>query len=86
MNRLGDIASKIGRISNCHDISNCGFVRWAMQLLSMTVQRENAEMYRRSALITSREQWLPFDAHLASGDIMMGHRYGSVVVAVLVGW
>ena len=35
-------------------------MRWAMQLLSVTVQRGNAEMYRRSGLVTSREQGLRY--------------------------
>ena len=38
------------------------FVRSAMQLLSVTVQPGNAEMYRRSDLIISREQGLRYDA------------------------
>ena len=38
------------------------FVRWAMQPLSVTVQRGNAEMYRRSRLVISREQGLRYDA------------------------
>ena len=41
------------------------FVRWAMQLLSVTVQRGNAEMYRRSGLVISREQGLRYDAAFA---------------------
>ena len=49
-NRLGDIASGISRIPKG------AFVRWAMQLLSVTVQRGNTETYRRSGLIISREQ------------------------------
>ena len=35
-------------------------MRWAMQLLSVTVQRGNAEMYRRSGLVISREQGLRY--------------------------
>ena len=42
VNRLGDIAAESGRIPKG------AFVRWAMQLLSVTVQRGNAEMYRIS--------------------------------------
>ena len=45
MNRLGDIAAESGRIPKG------ALVRWAMQLLSVTVQRRNAEMYRQSWLI-----------------------------------
>ena len=37
-------------------------MRWAMQLLSVTVQRGNAEMYRRGGLVVSREQGLRYDA------------------------
>ena len=40
-------------------------VCWAMQLLSVTVQRGNAEMYRRSGLVISREQGLRSDAGFA---------------------
>ena len=57
--RLGDIAAESGRIPKG------AFVRWAMQLLSVTVQQENAEMYRRSGLIISREQGLRCDAAFA---------------------
>ena len=32
------------------------FVRWAMQQLSVAVQRGNAEMYRKNGLVTSRER------------------------------
>ena len=56
VNRLGDIAAESGRILKC------AFVRWAMQLLSVTVLRGNAEMYRRSGLIISREQGLHYDS------------------------
>ena len=52
VNRLGDIAAESGRIAKD------AFVRWAMQLPSVTVQRGDAEMYRRSGLIISREQGL----------------------------
>ena len=46
------------------------FVRWAMQLLSVTVQRGNAEMYRRSGLVISREQGLRYDAGFAVPVLM----------------
>ena len=59
VNRLGDIAAESGRIPKG------AFVRWAMQLLSVSVQRGNAEMYRRSGLIISREQGLCYDAGYA---------------------
>ena len=45
VNRLGDIAGESGRSPKG------AFVRWAMQL-SVTVQRGNAEMYRRSRLMS----------------------------------
>ena len=64
MNRLGDIAAESGRIPKG------AFVRWAMQLLSVTVQRGNAEMYRRSGLIISREQGLRYDAGFAEPVLM----------------
>ena len=50
--RLGDSAAESG------NIPKGAFVIWAMQLLSVTVQHGNAEMYRRSGLIISREQGL----------------------------
>ena len=43
--------------------------RWicalAMQLLSVTVKRENAEMYRRCGLVMSCDQGLHYDAGFA---------------------
>ena len=49
------------------DDTNIG---WAMQLLSVTVQRGNAEMYRRSGLVISREQGLRYDAGFAVPVLM----------------
>ena len=59
VNRLGDIAAESGRIHKG------AFARGAMPLLSVTVQRGNAEMYRRCGLIISREQGLHYDAGFA---------------------
>ena len=56
VSRLGDIAAEIGRIPKG------ALVRWAMQLLSVTVQTGNAEMYRRSGLVILREQGLRYSA------------------------
>ena len=69
VNRLGDIAADSGRIPKG------AFVRWAMQLLSVTVQRGtvqrgNAEMYHRSGLVISREQGLRYDAGFAVPVLM----------------
>ena len=64
VNRHGDIAVESGRIPKG------AFVRWAMQLLSVTVQRGKAEMYRRSGLIISREQVLRYDAGFAVPVLM----------------
>ena len=64
VNHLGDIAAESGRIPKG------AFVRWAMQLLSVTVQRGNAEMYRRSGLVISREQGLRYDAGFALPVLM----------------
>ena len=61
---LGDIAAESG------GIPKAAFVRWAMQLLSVTVQRGNAEMYRRSGLVISREQGLRCDAGFAVPVLM----------------
>ena len=63
-------------------IPNGAFVHWAMQLLSVTVQRGNAEMYRRSGLIISRQQGLRYDAGIAVPVFMMGHVYGARLVAL----
>ena len=49
----------------CGRIPKGAFVRWAMQVLSVMVQRGNAEMYRRSGLVISREQGLRYDAGFA---------------------
>ena len=62
--RLGDIAAESGRIPKG------AFARWAMQLLSVTVQSGNAEMYRRSALVISREQVFRYDAGRAVPVLM----------------
>ena len=59
MNRLGAIAAESGRIPKG------AFVHWAMQLMLVTVQRGNAEMYRRKGLIISCEQGLRCDADFA---------------------
>ena len=64
VNRLGDSAAESGRIPKD------AFVRWAMQLLLVTVQRGNAEMYRRSGLVISREQGLRYDAGFAVPVLM----------------
>ena len=77
VNCLGDIAAESGRIPKG------AFVRWAMQLLSVTVQRGNN---RRSGLVISREQGLRYDAGFAaaSADVVMRHVYGALLVAMLV--
>ena len=64
VNRLGDIAAKSGRILKR------AFVRWAMQLLSLTVPRGNSEMYRRSGLVISCERGLRYDAGVAVPVLM----------------
>ena len=66
VNRLaiGDIAGESGRIPKG------AFVRLAMQLLSVTVQRGKAEMYRRSGLVISREQDFRYDAGFAVPVLM----------------
>ena len=48
VNRLGDNTAKSGRIAKYV------FVLWSMQLLSVTVQRGNAEMYHWSGLVISK--------------------------------
>ena len=64
VNCLGDSAAESGRVPKGI------FVRWAMQLLSVTVQRGNAEMYRRIRLVNSREQVLRYDAGFAVPVLM----------------
>ena len=51
-------------------IPNGAFVRWAMQLLAVKVQRGNAEMFRRAGLIISREEDLRYDAGFAVTVLM----------------
>ena len=41
-----------------------------MQLLSVTVLRGNAEMYRRSGLVISREQGVHYDSYFAVPVLM----------------
>ena len=55
---LGDIAAESERIPEV------AFVCWAMQLLSVTVQKGNADMYRRSGLVISCEHGLRYYAGL----------------------
>ena len=50
--RIGGIAAEGGHVPRC------AFVHRAMQLLTVTVQRGNAEMYHRSGLVISREHAL----------------------------
>ena len=45
-------------------------MRRAMQLLSVTVQRGDAEMHRRRGLVISREQGLRYDAGFAVPVLM----------------
>ena len=53
--RLGEAAAGSGRISKS------AFVRWAMQVLSVALQKGNADMYRAFGLVISREQGSRFD-------------------------
>ena len=64
VNLLGDIPAESG----C--IPKGAFGRWAMQLLSVTVQPGNAEMYCRTGLDISREQDLRYDAGFAVPMLM----------------
>ena len=80
VNRLGDIAAESGRISKD------AFVRWAMQLLSVTVQRGNAEFYppewagHLAGARFALRCWLC----IASADVVMRRVYGALLVAMLV--
>ena len=58
MSDLGDVASASG----C--IPKDAFLRWAMQLLSVALQKDNANMYRRSRLVLAREQGIRYDPGL----------------------
>ena len=64
VNRVRDSAAESGRIPKGE------FARWAIHLLSVTVQRGNPEMYRRSGLIISQEQGLRYDAGFAVPVLM----------------
>ena len=61
--RLGDIAAESSRIPKG------AIVCWAI-LMHLPVQRGNAEMYRRSGLIVSREPGLRYDAGFAVPVLM----------------
>ena len=63
VNGFGDIAADSGNPKGA-------FVRWAMLLQVVTAQWGNAEMYRRSGLIISREQGLRYDAGFAVPVLM----------------
>ena len=59
VNRLWDIVAESERIPKG------AFMCWAIQLLSVTVQRGNDEMYRQSGLVVSREQGGCYDVGFA---------------------
>ena len=56
LGQLGSVVAGGGRISKG------AFLRWAMQLLSVSLQKGNAEMYRKSGLVISREQGVKYEA------------------------
>ena len=62
VNRLGDVTAE----TRSGRIPKGVFMRWAVQLLPVTVQRGNAEMYGRSGLIISLQQGLRYDADFAA--------------------
>ena len=64
VNRLGDIAAESGRILKG------AFVRWEMQLLSVSDQRGHAEIYRRSGLVIWRYQGLRSNSGFAVAVLM----------------
>ena len=80
VNRLRDIRER--RIPR--DV----YVRWVVHLLSVTVQRGHAEMYRRSGLVISRQHGLRYDAGLSSTsvDVKMVHEYWPLSVARFSLW
>ena len=55
VDRLAGIAAESGRISKA------AFTRWALQVLSVTLQKGNAEMYRRFGVVIAREEGVRFD-------------------------
>lgn len=55
VDRLAGIAAESGRISKA------AFTRWALQVLSVTLQKGNAEMYRRFGVVIAREEGIRFD-------------------------
>ena len=48
----------------------CDFLCWEMQLLSVSVQRGNAAMHRRSGLVVSCELGMRYDAGFAIPVVM----------------
>ena len=64
VDRLGEIADESWLIPKG------AFLRCKMQLLSVTVQRGNAEMYHRSGLSISREQRLRYDNGFAVPELL----------------
>ena len=58
--QLGDVAAATGSGRT----SKGAFVQWALWLLSVSLQRGNANMYRKSGLVISWEQGLRYDAGL----------------------
>ena len=55
LSELGDVAAENGRISKA------AFMRWGMQVLSVSLQKGNADMYRAFGVHISREQGSRFD-------------------------
>ena len=62
VNRFRDIAAESGRIPQG------AFVRWAIEMLSVTVRR--VKMCRRGGLVISHEQGLSYDAGFAVPVLM----------------
>ena len=77
VNRLGDIAAESGRISKG------AFVRWAMLLLSVTVQWENADQPTPAVHLTGAGFALRCWLCSASADVVMRRVYGALLVAIL---
>ena len=55
VDRLASVAAESGRIPKA------AFMRWALQVMSVALQKGNADMYRRFGVVLSREEGVRYD-------------------------
>ena len=55
VDRLAGVAAESGRIPKA------AFMRWALQVMSVALQKGNADMYRRFGVVISREEGVRYD-------------------------